>query len=655
MQPVEINSHGRIVFPLNFFPEFDFSALRSLDQFAAVIRRDFDAKAPTGTDILERCRSHAYRDRYELMRDVALNLFWVNRYTISMFNKHPTRWGDVAPGRDDVYVPILMPWSDGEVKVAAVADAFAALPVRWDEGVEQRIFRELFDIFGTRRYHATDRPRIVAAARPTKARLMADPSNRTLRLGGYDPDFPRYSYEEIIDCQERVAELEALHRWVMVLHNQYPWNRDEAELVEVSALRDDDYVVVYEPRDRHVERFIARVSKAAEAADAPKPPAPKRVEPVPPVRPYPAIDVRSAFTVWPKITALAVAPGDLVCTNEDLIRNSAYNWSPMTAEDIRVKTGIEQRRYTSGTIEDLGLAAARAAVAHAQIGPEEIGAVLVCTCTSSRLLPSLACWISGELGIFQTQGSFDLVAACAGLPYGLTAATRALQQTRRPILVVCVEKFSDIIGSVRPSRMIFGDGASAIVLDVAEPGTAPDIEYLQTYASGPTSQVNSIIWPNPDFDNSVTVYGPEVKALAGRYLQQMLTEIAALPGADGPGGSLLDSIDLVVPHQANKTMVIDLARQAGLSADRLYFDIDRVGNTSSASIPIAIHDAVRDGVITRPVRVFAPGFGAGAVAGYAVLRIDPGIVPPVEPTGEPAHVQYRQQAASTQDVELAFG
>jgi 3-oxoacyl-[acyl-carrier-protein] synthase III len=141
------------------------------------------------------------------------------------------------------------------------------------------------------------------------------------------------------------------------------------------------------------------------------------------------------------------------------------------------------------------------------------------------------------------------------------------------------------------------------------------------------SEVDSIIWPNPEFDNNITVYGPEVRALVKRYLGQMLNELRALPHPDGKsGGSLLDAVDLVVPHQANKTMVVSIAEAAGVSADRLYFNIDKVGNTSSASIPIALHDAVREGVIDRPMRIFAPGFGAGAVGGYAVLRVDPAVV-----------------------------
>jgi len=122
------------------------------------------------------------------------------------------------------------------------------------------------------------------------------------------------------------------------------------------------------------------------------------------------------------------------------------------------------------------------------------------------------------------------------------------------------------------------------------------------------------------------VYGPEVKKLAGRYLEQMIGELKVLPDPDGVKGSLLESIDLIVPHQANKTMVTDLALQAGLTEDSLYFNVQTVGNASSASIPLAIHDAVRDGVIKEPTRIFAPGFGAGAVAGYCVMRIDPAVV-----------------------------
>jgi len=160
-----------------------------------------------------------------------------------------------------------------------------------------------------------------------------------------------------------------------------------------------------------------------------------------------------------------------------------------------------------------------------------------------------------------------------------------------------------------------------------------------------------------EFDNDITVYGPEVKALVQRYLVQMLDELGKLPDPDDPGRTLLESIELIVPHQANKTMILNLAGKAGLSADQLYFNVDRMGNVSAASIPIALFDAVRDGAITGRTRIFAPGFGAGAVGGYAVLQVDPAIV------ADEVVLDVNLQTAmpppvvggSTDDMHAAFG
>jgi 3-oxoacyl-[acyl-carrier-protein] synthase III len=623
MKAFQLNRHGRMVFPSNIIPELDFSTMETLDQLDSVIRRDFETKAPSGTEILDKVRTGAYETRYDLMRDLALNLFWANRFSITMYDKRPTRWADVPRTRTDVFLPVLQPWEEGEAKVLGVQQAYPQLPARWDESCEDRIFQVLFDVFANRKHHATTLP----AVKPTVAEFLDQPGNLTFRLPNYDPDFPVFHYSDILDVDEDVPELEALHRWSMVLHNQYPWDRSQVELAEAGQLADDDYVVAFHPRDKEVRAFLRRLSEGP-----PRRATPSAREPRPPVRPFPAIDVRQRFSVLPRLESLAAVHGDQVCSNDDLIRNTAYNWSPMSADEIRTKTGIEERRYSSLSVEELALQAAEAALAKAGREPEEIGGVLVCTCTSSRLIPSLATYLCGQLGMQQVYVAYDLIAACAGMPYGVAEAARLIQEVERPVLVVCVEKFSDKIGNVRTSRMIFGDGAAAMVIGPAPDGDAPDIDYLKTYASGPASEVNSILWPNPEFDNNITVFGPQVKALAGRYLSQMIEEISALPHPDGGAGSLLDSIDLIVPHQANKTMVIQLAERAGLSADQLYFNIERVGNTSSASIPLAIHDAVRDGVITQPVRIFAPGFGAGAVAGYAVMRVDPAVVAVQVPT-----------------------
>jgi 3-oxoacyl-[acyl-carrier-protein] synthase III len=620
VKPFVVNRHGSLVFPANFLGDLDFSVLDTLDQFTAVIGRDFEAKAPTGTDILTRVESEAYPRRFELLRDLGQHLYWANRYSITMFDRRPTRWRDLAKRRDDVFLPVLTPWEDSERKVSAVEQAFRALPPTWEGRAEDTIFDLLFDLFRTKLYHATELPPI----KPTVAEFLAQPDAMTFVMPSYDPDYPVFTTEQILDAHEDVPELEALMRWAMVLHNQYPWDRSGTELRGPGEIGDDDFVVAFHPRTRDVMAFIERVKRPHPVASDTV--ARNRAEPVEPATPYPPVRVRETFAVQPRFEALAIARGEHVCSNADVIRNTSFSWSPMSADEIAAKTGIEQRRYTSREPEELALHAVRAALAKSGREPEEIGAVLVSTCTSNRQIPSIACWLSGELGLLQTHASVDMVAACAGFPYGVSEAVRQLQEVKRPVLLVCVEKFSDKIGAVRTSRMIFGDGAAAMVIAPAADGETGDVEVLQTYASGPYSEVNSIIWPNSEFDGDITVYGPEVKALVQRYLMQMLGELGGQPDPDEEGRTLLESIELIIPHQANKTMILSLAGKAGLAADQLYFNVERMGNVSAASIPIAVYDAVRDGVISRPVRVFAPGFGAGAVGGYAVMRIDPAIV-----------------------------
>ena len=656
MKPFVINRYGRLVFPANFLGDLDFSVLETLEQFAAVIGRDFEAKAPTGTDILARVESGAYPSRFELLRDLGQNLYWVNRYAITMFDKRPTRWRDLAKHRDDVFLPVLTPWEDSERKVAAVEHAFRALPATWDAGTENRVFDLLFDLFRTKLHHATELP----AIKPTVAEFSAQAGALTFVMPSYDPDYPVFRTEEIVDAHESVPELEALMRWAMVLHNQYPWDRSRTELRGADAIGDDDFVVAFHPRNRDVMAFIDRVKGSGRAGAGQDTTARREpVEAVAPATPYPPVRVAEAFAIQPKFEALAIVRGEYVCDNDDVIRNASPSWSPMSASEIAAKTGIEQRRYTSREPEQLALHAARAALAKSGRSAADIGAILVSTCTSNRQIPSTACWLSGELGLLQTHASVDMVAACAGLPYGMAEAIRQLQEVRRPVLLVCAEKFSDKIGNVRTSRMIFGDGAAAMVIAPAPAGEAGDVAVVQTYASGPYTEVNSIIWPNSEFDGDITVYGPEVKSLVQRYLVQMLDELGAQSDPDDPGRTLLESIELIVPHQANKTMILNLASKAGLSTDQLYFNVEKMGNVSAASIPIAVYDAVRDGVITRPVRIFAPGFGAGAVGGYAVMRIDPAIVADEEvldiPQDSGRSAASRAAGSTSDDIHAAFG
>src|SRR5271169_347733 len=625
LKPFVINSHGRIVFPGNFFPELDFSVFKGQKQFAAVIRRDFGEKAPTDVEIAGRLRAGEYRNRYEVCRDLVLNRFWVNRYTFTMYEKRPIRWRDLPRHRDDVFLPIYKP-RDVSPVVTAIEAGYRELPPSWDEELEDRAFQILLNVLR----NSISTGGELRPIRPTVEEALSNPANRTRHLTTYDPDYLRYNYHDVIDCLHPQPELEALMRQCMILHNQYPWDPATSVQVEIGNLKDDDYVVAFYPRSQEVYQFIQRVKRdenwGPRIRQAPRRPARSETLALSePIRPYPPVEVSKRFAVLPRIEAIAAYEGEVPCSNADLIRNHAYCWSRMSAEEISEKTGIEQRCYTELPLEQMALLAAKRALAKSGRKPAEIGAVLFCTCTSTKLIPSVATWLSGELGLMQTHNSSDMVAACAGLPYGIGEATRLLQEIERPVLLVCAEKFSDKIGTVRTSRMIFGDGAAAMVVAPAPQGTPSDVEYFQTYASGPWSEVNSIIWPNPEFDNNITVYGPEVKALVTRYLKEMMGELAVLPGPNGDG-PLIDAIELVVPHQANKTMVLTLAEAAGIPGERIFFNIERVGNTSSASILMAVHDAVREGRIDRPMRIFAPGFGAGAVGGYVVMRVDPAVV-----------------------------
>jgi 3-oxoacyl-[acyl-carrier-protein] synthase-3 len=626
LKPFVINTHGRIVFPGNFFPELDFSVFKTLKQFAAVIRRDFGEKAPTDGEIADRLKGGEYKSRYELCRDLVLNRFWVNRYTLTMYEKRPIRWGDLPKHRDDIFLPIYKS-RDSSAMAKAMEAGYQALTPSWDEEWEDRCFGMLLHVLRNKlSYGGELRP-----VRPAVIEALANPENRTRHLLTYNPDFPLHSYDDVIDTIHSAPELEALMRQCMILQNQYPWDPATSTQVEIGKLKDDDYVVAFYPRTPDVFQFIQRVKKdeswGPRVREQPRRPA--GIETLAlsdPIRPYPPVEVSKQFAVLPRIEAIAAYEGEVTCSNDDLIRNHAYCWSRMTAAEISEKTGIEERCYTEMSLEEMALDVATRALLKSGRMPAEIGAVLFCSCTSTKLIPSVATWLSGELGLLQTHTSCDIIAACAGMPYGIAEAIRLLQEIERPVLVVCAEKFSDKIGTVRTSRMIFGDGAAAMVIAPAPEGAASDIEVFQTYASGPWSEVNSIIWPNPEFDNNITVYGPEVKALVTRYLKQMMGELAQLPNPNGVGGSLIDAIDLVVPHQANKNMVLTLAEAAGISGDRIFFNIEHVGNTSSASILLAVHDAVAEGRIDRPMRIFAPGFGAGAVGGYVVMRVDPAVL-----------------------------
>lgn len=231
-----------------------------------------------------------------------------------MYDKQPMRWRDVPRTRDDVFVPLLEPWEGRAARSADVREAYARLPAKWDGTAENELFDMLFDCFSTKLYLAASLPPIKA----TIAEALATVGAKTTMLGNYNPDHYHYSVDDILDVSEKQAELEALRRWAMVLHNQQPWDRSQARLKPLAEMQDDDIVVLYYPKDRHVLDFINR--EKSDTTVAKQAPTPDLA--VEPVRPYPPLVIGDDAPIQPKIEALAIRKGEVICSNEDVVRNS---------------------------------------------------------------------------------------------------------------------------------------------------------------------------------------------------------------------------------------------------------------------------------------------------------------------------------------------
>ena len=234
----------------------------------------------------------------------------------------------------------------------------------------------------------------------------------------------------------------------------------------------------------------------------------------------------------------------------------------MSAAEIVEKTGIEQRLYSRLTLEELGLEAARVGA-----GARRTRAGRARRRARRDVHQHQADPLGRDLDLRRAGHRSD---AC-----GLRHRRRLRRPALRPARRHPADAGRQGAGAAGLRREVLRQDRQrpAVAHDLRRRGgrrscsasrrtaSRPDIEYLQTFASGPASEVNSIIWPNTEFDNNITVYGPEVKAWPGRYLLQMVDELRALPAPDGGAGNLLDAIDLIVPHQANKTMVTQLAHE----------------------------------------------------------------------------------------------
>lgn len=290
---------------------------------------------------------------------------------------------------------------------------------------------------------------------------------------------------------------------------------------------------------------------------------------------------------------------------------------------IRDRTGIAERRIADDrdTTVTLGLRAARKALNHANILPRDIDLIIVATSTPMNLFPATANLIQDRLGATRA-GAFDLLAACTGFIYGLGIAASHIETGAADVaLVIGTETLSRIVDwTDRGTCVLFGDGAGAFVLRASDtPGGVRQVVLHSDGSGADHLYAHSGMrdtWQGVQPEQSLVMNGREVFRFASRAMVQATEEVL-----DNAGLSIED-VDMIVPHQANMRIIQSAARGLNLPVERFVTNIERYGNTSTASIPIALTEAVGKGQVKPNDRIVLVGFGAGLTWGAAVLEWD---------------------------------
>jgi 3-oxoacyl-[acyl-carrier-protein] synthase III len=313
------------------------------------------------------------------------------------------------------------------------------------------------------------------------------------------------------------------------------------------------------------------------------------------------------------ITGLGCNVPDRVVTNDDLSR-----YVDTSDEWIRERTGIRERRMAAEeeALSDVALPACRDALAHAGVEGKDIDLLIVATVTPDMAFPSTAAILADRLGAADAA-AYDLSAGCTGFMYALAQAYGMLVgglATRA--LVVGGDLLSRILDwDDRSTLVLFGDGAGAVVLEAApEPGFLA-FELGADGGGGETLWLpgsGSRIFKNGD--KFVKMNGREVFKFATRILVQSAEAVLE------QGGATIDDVDVYVPHQANVRIIDYATKKLGVPSERVVVNVDRYGNTSSGSIPLALADAAKDGRLRPGKLVLMTGMGAGLTWGSALMR-----------------------------------
>ena len=286
---------------------------------------------------------------------------------------------------------------------------------------------------------------------------------------------------------------------------------------------------------------------------------------------------------------------------------------------IRERTGIAQRHIAdeSQTSSDLALEASRSALASAGMRPEDIDLIVLATSTPDYVFPSTACLLQAKLGI-KNCPAFDVQAVCSGFVYALATADSFIRSgMHRRALVVGAEVFSRILDwNDRGTCVLFGDGAGAVVLAAGErPGVHASILHADGSHSGILSVPGNVCGGRIVGSPYLQMQGSQVFKFAVKVLDEVARETVAAAGME------LGDIDWLIPHQANVRILEATARKLGLPQERLVVTVDHHGNTSAASVPLALDEYVRAGKIRAGHRVMLQGVGGGFTWGATLATM----------------------------------
>ena len=313
----------------------------------------------------------------------------------------------------------------------------------------------------------------------------------------------------------------------------------------------------------------------------------------------------------PKRIRRATILGTGVCAPERIIENSYFSQElglDTSPEWIESRIGIVQRHWaTDESSTDLAVGAARSALQHSRLDANEIDVVIVATSTPDFTMPSTACLVQGRLGATRAL-AFDVVDACAGYAYALDAATRYLQNGDfRTALVIGVDRGSRLVDQRdRSTSVFFGDGAGAAVISRKGSGR---VLASKLHSSGNVEPLSVPVGGTMKMD------GRAIWNFATEVLPSTVRELCDMAGVT------IDEIKLLVPHQANRNILLAAAENLGLPFDRLVVNIERYGNTLAGSIPIALDEALANGRAESGDLVALVGFGAGLAWGGLLLQL----------------------------------